>query len=312
MLQKCRINGMLFLIVSLFTFGCASALLPEEEPVQENPTLQSVDYPAPESIIVPPSGYPAPLAIAPQSIPYPEPERPTAVQILSVDVVDRFAHNQTVFTQGLAWIDGVLYESGGLRGQSALYQVNLADGQPIQSVSIDEAFFAEGIAVLDDKIIMLTWQSETALIFDRDTFAEIGRFNYSGEGWGLCYDKSNGQLWMSDGSQQIVSRNPKTFEITGEISVTFDGSPVTQINELECLDGVIYANLWKSDKIVGIDQLTGNVIYEINALDLLTSEEQAGLQPGRQVLNGIAFNEDTGRFYLTGKHWPRLFEVEFK
>ncbi|MFK7800550.1 MAG: glutaminyl-peptide cyclotransferase [Anaerolineae bacterium] len=304
---------LLFFIV--LVVGCAPGQLPEEEPIPTSlpPSPVSAAYPSPIiATSVPPIAYPSPAKALSQALPYPEPEFVLAPKLLQTEVVNSYPHSTSVFTQGLMWTNGFLYESGGLRGQSALYQVNLADGQPVQQMAIDETFFAEGIALVDDKIIMLTWQAQTALVFDRETFAEIGRFNYTGQGWGLCYDESNGQLWMSDGSQRIVSRDPTTFEPTGEIFVTLSGAPLTQINELECVDGTIYANLWKSDKIVGISSETGNVELEIDASGMLSDEEKATLQAGRQVLNGIAYNAETGRFYLTGKQWPRLFEVEFK
>ena len=321
-------------LVCLFLFGCASlepnmeidpTVLAEptkvehvtaviEEPTLIEPTaVANPRYPAPSNRVELSEAYPQPLA-QPQK-PYPEPEveisQSTATQ-LKVEVIKSYPHSNTVFTQGLLWADGYFYESGGLYGQSALYRVGLDDGMPLQQVSIDESFFAEGIALVDDRIIMLTWQEQTALVFDKQTFEEVGRFSYSGQGWGLCFDESSGQLWMSDGSERIVSRNPETFEVTGEITVTLNGNPIAQINELECVDELIYANLWKSDRIVGINSKTGYVEVEIDAAGLLSAEEQAQLQPGRHVLNGIAYNQETGRFYLTGKKWPKLYEVEFR
>ncbi len=224
----------------------------------------------------------------------------------------QYPHNTQVFTQGLHWQpEGYFYESGGQRGRSALYRVNVQDGTAVMQAPIDPNFFAEGIAVIDDRIIMLTWQAQTAIVFDRDTFQEIGRFTYEGEGWGLCYDGSTNQLWMSNGSDRLVSRNPDTFEVTSEILVRLAGEPVFQINELECVGDLIYANLWKTDTIIGIDQTSGQVVRQVDASSLLTDEERGALQAGRQVLNGIAYDGQSGNFYLTGKEWPKLFEVKF-
>ncbi len=271
------------------------------------------------------SGYPEPLQLG-----YPEPEsssgypKPEKMQVepagngvkldvgkLRPNIVAQYPHNSDVFTQGLIWHDGAFYESGGLRGQSALYRVGLEDGVATQKVSIDDSFFGEGIAVVADRIIMLTWQAGVALVFDKASFEEIGRFNYDGEGWGLCYDETGNQLWMSNGSSVIVSRDPDTFEVTREVPVTEAGSSVTQLNELECVGDRIYANIWKSDRLVGIDMQTGDVIASIDASSLLTEAEWAALNPGSQVLNGIAYNKESETFYLTGKQWPKLFEVTF-
>ncbi len=230
---------------------------------------------------------------------------------LRTSVVAKYPHSTEVFTQGLVWLDGAFYESGGLYGQSALYRVGLEDGIATQKAAIDDTFFGEGIAVVGDRIIMLTWQAGVAIVFDRETFEEVGRFAYEGQGWGLCYDEAENQLWMSNGSNIIVSRNPDTFEITNQISVAEADGPVSQLNELECVGERIYSNIWKSDRIVAIDKQTGEVIATIDASDLLTDEERAQLNPNDQVLNGIAYNQASETFYLTGKQWPALFEVTF-
>lgn len=283
------------------------------EPTQAAPgEVEETGYPAPVLEVDFAEGYPEPLDQQPSQA-YPEPEAvQSKIELQKAVVIESYPHNSSVFTQGLVWADGNFYESGGLYGESALYKVGLEDGMPIQQIPIDEDFFAEGIALVDDRIIMLTWQSQTAIVFDRETFEETGRLSYTGQGWGLCFDENSGLLWMSDGSERVASRDPDTFKVTGEISVSLNGLPVTQINELECVDGVIYANLWKSDRIIGIDSATGNVTIEIDASGLLSAEEQAQLQQGRHVLNGIAYNRETERFYLTGKNWPKLFEVEFR
>lgn len=308
--MRLKIKTALWLgLVCIGLWGCAAPAVPEVATETTNATNIDMESAYPE-----PAAYPAPLAQQPQTA-YPEPDtgsEPSMVTQLQVAVVASYPHQQAVFTQGLVWADGFFYESGGLYGRSALYRVGVDDGEPVQQVVLDETLFAEGLALVDGRLILLTWKGGTALVFDRETLTEVGRFEYTGEGWGLCYDESRSELWMSDGSDRLVRRDPTTFEAIGELRVTRNGAPVTQINELECVDGIIYANLWKFDQIVGIDADTGVVEFEVDASTLLSAEERAQLQTGHEVLNGIAYNGETGRFFLTGKHWPKLFEVEFR
>jgi glutaminyl-peptide cyclotransferase len=164
--------------------------------------------------------------------------------------------------------------------------------------------FGEGLALAGDRFIQLTWQNNVAMIYDLD-FNRQGTFDYEGEGWGLCYDGT--KLVMSDGSNRLFFRNPQTFALIGEVSVTRDGAAVSRLNELECVGKLVYANVYQTDTIVRIDSASGQVLTTIDASGLLTAAERAGTD----VLNGIAFDSASGHFFLTGKLWPKLFEVRF-
>ena len=221
-----------------------------------------------------------------------------------VEVLQVLPHDRTAFTQGLVWQDGALYESTGLRGRSELRRVDRASGQVQQRVALEPNFFGEGLALVDDRLIMLTWQEHVARVFDR-SFQVVGEFSYPTEGWGLCYDGS--RLVMSDGSSTLYFRDPTTFDVLGSVLVTLDGQPTEMLNELECVGDWVYANVWQTDTIVRIDPATGQVHAVIDASGLLAPSER----PGTDVLNGIAYDPDQDVFLITGKLWPHLYEVRF-
>ena len=223
------------------------------------------------------------------------------------EVLATYPHDENAFTQGLLLFDGNLYESTGLFGRSSLREVNLGTGEVIRMLPLDSEYFAEGLAQVDDKLVQLTWQNGRAFVYDLDTFNEEGRFSYKTEGWGLCYDGES--LYMTDGSATLFERDPETFEILSEKRVTLDNEPVTQLNELECVGEHVYANVWQTDRIVKIDKKSGRVVSNIDASDLFPIAERPA--DPNAVLNGIAYNPDTDTFYLTGKLWPKLFEVRF-
>ena len=226
-------------------------------------------------------------------------------QQLVPEVISVRKHDPTAFTQGLLLYNGVFYESTGLNGQSSLRRVDPATGKVQAKVDVPEQYFAEGLALVGDRLIQLTWQEGTAFVYDVDTLEQTSTFSYEGEGWGLCYDGS--QLYMSDGSDTLFLRNPQTFELQGELLVTVGGQGVPLLNELECVGDYIYANVWKTDLILKIEKATGEVEAVINAAGLLTPGEAAEAD----VLNGIAYDEAKDVFYITGKLWPSLFEVKF-
>ena len=230
---------------------------------------------------------------------------PAVLQQLRVEVLDRRPHDRGSFTEGLVIAGGKLYEGTGLRGQSTLREVDARTGAVTRSISIDNKYFGEGIAVVDDRVIFLTWQEHTALVFRLSDFKQVTTFSYDTEGWGLCDDGS--RLVMSDGTNQLYFRNRSTFAVQGKVSVTKDGVPIDQLNELECVDGQVYANVWQTDTIVRIDPASGNVTAEIDASGLLTADEKRGTD----VLNGIAYDPAKKTFLLTGKYWPTMFEVRF-
>ncbi len=215
-----------------------------------------------------------------------------------------YPHDPQAFTQGLLWVGETLYESTGLYGSSTLREVSLSTGAVQQSHSLAPNEFGEGLALVDQRLIQLTWKSGRAHVYDRDSFQLVRSFEYTGEGWGLCFDGN--RLVMSDGSSSLFFREPSTFDVTGSVVVTRDGYRVQRLNELECVNGWVYANVWQTKQIVKIDPRTGEVNATITADNLLTPEESAAAD----VLNGIAYEPTTRRFAITGKLWPKLFEVE--
>ena len=225
---------------------------------------------------------------------------------LTVKVHRVLAHDPEAFTQGLLWSDGKLYESTGRRGRSELRQLDPATGRVERRVPISRMHFGEGLALTGDRLVMLTWHAERAYVFAVDDFSRTGLKSYRGEGWGLCHDGT--RFVMSDGSSTLTFRDTDSFAVTGSIAVTAAGRPVPGLNELECALGAVYANVFGQDYLVRIDPLTGQVSDWIDATGLL----DADLVSGADVLNGIAFDPDSGRFYLTGKLWPRMYEVTFE
>jgi glutamine cyclotransferase len=228
---------------------------------------------------------------------------------LRVDVLATMPHDEQLFTQGLEIADGVLYEGTGLVGESVLRATALQPGprtgRVLAQVELPEPLFGEGITVIGDRIWQLTWKSGVAIERDRDTLAALRRMHYEGEGWGLCYDGQ--RLVHSDGSDRLAFRDPVTFEPIGSVLVRRDGQPVTELNELECVGGAVWANVWQTDRIVRIDPDSGAVTAVVDASGLLDPAQRA--EAG--VLNGIAAIPGTGQFLITGKNWPTMFRVRF-
>ena len=229
----------------------------------------------------------------------------TAVEQSEVQVHRVLPHDPQAFTQGLLWWNGKLYESLGERGKSELRRIDPATGEVEQRAPIPVFFFGEGLALAGERLVMLTWQAQRAFLFHRDSFAKLGTFTYQGEGWGLCHDGA--RFVMSDGSSKLTFRNSASFAFAGTVEVTLDGVPLAHLNELECVAGAVYANVWQRDFIVRIDPTSGRVTQRIDASGLL----DAAAAPAAGVLNGIAYNPESQRFYITGKRWPQLFEVTF-
>lgn len=263
---------------------------------------------SPEAPSAPPRETPpeaaTPSAPMQSTAPSQAPSRPA--ERLKVKVLATLPHDPKAYTQGLIWSDGSLYESAGQYGESTLRQVDPKTGQVLRSVTVPPNFFAEGLARAGDRLIQLTWQEGVALLYDLATFERRGELPYSGEGWGLCHDGQ--RLIMSDGSDVLTFRDPATFAATGRVNVTLDGAPLPQLNELECVDGAVYANVYYSEEIVRIDPATGRVAARIDASRLLSREERMRVD----VLNGIAYKPETKTFLLTGKNWPKMFEVVFE
>jgi len=226
---------------------------------------------------------------------------------LRVEVLARYPHDTAAFTQGLELAGSDLYEGTGQYGESELRVVDLASGTVRRRVSLPETAFGEGITVLESRIWQITWREGIAYERDRETLDVLREVTYDGEGWGICHDDAADRLVMSDGTDRLTFRDPATFDPTGSVTVTRDGTPLRDINELECVDGQVWANVWRTDEIVRIDPATGQVVAEVDAGDLLTGAEQAGVD----VLNGIAAVPGTDDFLITGKYWPALFRVRF-
>ena len=232
------------------------------------------------------------------------------VPILVPQVLHEYPHDSSAFTQGLLWHEGYLYESTGRWGQSSLRRVVIETGVPETSIALDEAYFAEGLERVGDRLIQLTWRAGLAFVYDFDSLELIDTLEYDGEGWGLCYDGR--YLFMSDSTARLSIREPDNFQLIFRGAVTLDGQviPAQLLNELECVGDHIYANAWNTDYIFRIDKFGGVITAVINATGLLSAAEREALSSG-SVLNGIAYNDETETFYITGKNWPKLFEVVF-
>lgn len=230
------------------------------------------------------------------------------ITVYSIEVLETYEHDSGSFTQGLLYHDGLLYESAGQYGRSQLREVDPETGEVLEAVDVPEEYFAEGLELVDGRLIQLTWRENTAFVYDLETFEQLDTITYEGEGWGLCSDGE--YIYMSDGTPFLTLRDRETFEVVFDGLVTFQGSPVPQINELECVGDYVYANIWQTDVIVQIDKTNGVVVGVIDASTLLPEDEKASLG-SQQVLNGIAYNPDDDTFFITGKEWPKMFKVRF-
>lgn len=231
----------------------------------------------------------------------------TAVQTAGYEVVNTFRHDPQAFTQGLVFRDGFLFESTGQHGESTLRKVDLATGKVLKSYSVPEEYFAEGMTILGDKIYQITWQENTAFVYDLN-FKLLKELKYAGDGWGLTNDGTH--LIMSDGTQVIRFMNPETFETERTIEIKdTKGRPVREINELEFIKGEIWANIWHSDFIMRIDPKDGKIL---GVVDLKGISPDDVAKDSENVLNGIAYDAVGDRIFVTGKQWAKLFEIKLK
>jgi glutamine cyclotransferase len=219
-------------------------------------------------------------------------------------VVAVYPHDPLAFTQGLAYRDGVLYEGTGLYGGSALRETRLETGEVVRSQSLPPQLFGEGIALWEDRLVQLTWRSGIGLVWDLENLTVAETFVYPTEGWGITSDGRS--LIMSDGSSILRFLDPETFRVTGTVEVLAEGAPLQKLNELEYVEGLIYANVWETEMIAIISPETGVVVGWIDLSGLLTEEER--LRAG--VLNGIAYDPENDRLLVTGKLWPKIFQIE--
>ena len=230
-----------------------------------------------------------------------------ATPVYKYKVINRYAHDPAAFTQGLLVDQGRLYESTGLLGQSSLREVDLASGRITRMVKLPQRVFGEGLVLWKDKLIQLTWRSGTAFVFDKKTFQFIKQHKYTTEGWGITHD--NTYLIMSDGSSQLYFRDPDTFEVKRKLEVTDQGKAIDKLNELEYINGAIYANIWQSERIAIISPATGKVSAWLDLTGIDRSMNRKS-RPQDNVLNGIAYDKENHRLFVTGKRWPVMYEIE--
>lgn len=228
----------------------------------------------------------------------------TKPQHYTYNIVSIYSHNETAFTQGLVFEDGLLYEGTGLYGYSTLRRVELETGKILQIYALPSKFFGEGITIFDDTIIQLTWKSNKGLVYDKNSFELLQEFSYPADGWGITYDGS--KLIMSNGTSTLQFLDPETFQQVGQVEVYDpDTGPVDMLNELEYIHGKVYANIWKEERIAIINSQTGQVTGWIY-LDGIYDLENQDIE---NVLNGIAYDEKGDRLFVTGKRWSQLFEI---
>lgn len=230
----------------------------------------------------------------------------TRVERLVPEIVAAYPHDRQAFTQGLVAVGEEVLESTGLYGSSSLRRVKLATGKVLVEVVLPSRTFAEGLALVGERLVQLTWQEGKAMVWSAASFQPRGELAYEGEGWGLCFDGEH--LVMSDGSETLALREPDSFGVLATVVVTREGVPQGELNELECVGPDVWANVWGSEEIVRIDRASGKVTAVVDASGLLSPAERAGTD----VLNGIAYRPEKGTFLLTGKFWPKVFEVKFK
>jgi glutaminyl-peptide cyclotransferase len=219
-------------------------------------------------------------------------------------VLHTWPHDPAAYTQGLIYEDGHLYESTGLNGHSSLREVDLQTGRVLREHDLPDEYFGEGLTNWKNTLLQITWKAHTGFVYDRSTFRLLRTFHYSGEGWGLTQDGHS--LILSDGTSNLRFLDPDTFEQVRSLAVTDQGKPLTQINELEYIHGLIYANIWFSNRIARISPQTGRVVGWINLTGIIPLVE---LRSNDSVLNGIAYDSENNRLLVTGKLWPKLFEI---
>ena len=230
-------------------------------------------------------------------------QKSAAAPVFGYEVVNVYPHDRGAFTQGLLFRDGVLYESTGMNGRSSLRKVQLETGKVLQQTNVDARYFAEGLTDWGTRLIQLTWNTNIGFVYDLASFKQVRTFSYTGEGWGLARDDR--RLIMSDGTSTLRFLDPQTLTVTGQIQVVDADTPVRELNELEVIDGQIYANVWLTDRIAIIAPSTGRVTGWINLAGLMGR----GTVSGDAVLNGIAYDASRRRLFVTGKLWPSLFEI---
>ena len=252
---------------------------------------------------------PAPISRGVANQPLAQRTVPPAL-VTPVEVLGAYPHDTSAFTEGLVWYDGGFFESTGLNSESTVRRVAFPSGDVVKSVKLSSEYFGEGLAMVDDRLLQLTWQGQLGFIYDRDSFDSRGTFSYTttnGEGWGMTYDGTS--LILSDGSDTLTFIDPATYKVAKTLPVTLDRKPIDQLNELEWIRGEVWANVWLTDLIVRINPNSGAVV---GVLDMTGLFPPALRTDRDNVLNGIAYDESTDRIFITGKRWPSVFEIRVK
>lgn len=297
-------------LILLLALLAACTQTPTPAPTKTPPALPTQPYPAPEPTMTP-AGYPEPIPV-PTVDPYPVATvaSDTAVLIPSIprytyQIINSYPHDPNAYTQGLVYEDGVFYEGTGLHGQSSLRRVDVASGEVQQMISLDEQYFGEGIVIWQDRIIQLTWRENTGFVYDKNSFELLQEFSYPTEGWGITHDGE--KLIVSDGTATLYFWDPETLAEIGRVVVFDERGPVMQLNELEYVEGEVWAHVWQTDLIARIDPMTGQVVGWIDLTGLLDMDV---VTQNVNVLNGTAYDDATDRLFVTGKLWPQLYEIE--
>jgi glutamine cyclotransferase len=234
------------------------------------------------------------------------PNHASQTPVYTFEIVHTFPHDPAAFTQGLVYRDGFLYEGTGLRGQSSLRKVRLETGEVLQRIDLAPELFGEGIALLKNEVVQLTWQSQIGFVYSLSDFRLLRRFSYPGEGWGLTTNGKGSEFFMSDGTSEIRVLDAGTLAEKRRFTVRDGNTPIDQLNELEFVEGEIFANVWQTNRIARISPQSGRVMGWIDLKGLLSPIYR--LEPGA-VLNGIAYDADRKRLFVTGKLWPSIFEI---
>ncbi|MBA3319867.1 MAG: glutaminyl-peptide cyclotransferase [Pyrinomonadaceae bacterium] len=286
-------NKIIFLLLSLFLSACEDTATSNSNP------KTTPNQPASTTA----QNVPSPLATTSEQSPAAISSN-SGVPTFGYEVVATYPHARDAFTQGLIFQDGQLWESTGQYGESSLRKVDLKTGKVLRKVDVPDEFFAEGMTALHGKVYQLTWQERKGFIYEADSFKQSGEFAYQGQGWGLTHDGQ--MLIMSNGTNQLRFLDPATLQVTRTIAVMDNGEPLNQLNELEYVKGEIYANIWQTDKIVKLNPESGKVLGWIDLTGLLPTRDYT---PETDVLNGIAYDANADRLFVTGKLWPKLFEI---
>ncbi|MEZ4730361.1 MAG: glutaminyl-peptide cyclotransferase [Caldilineaceae bacterium] len=305
--MKAVIGGVAFLTLMNISTACGSAEptatavpLIVASSTSTQPAITSL-LPTPTVGSVPQIGFQSPL---PPQTHAPNAEQGNDVAHYTYEIVNTFPHDPNAFTQGLVFDEGVLYEGTGLYGRSSLRRVDLESGAVLTQVLLPDILFGEGITIVEDQIYQLTWREQTGLIYDKTTFALQQQFTYPTEGWGITFDGA--RLIVSDGTARLSFWDPDSLAELGSVEVHDETGPVVRLNELEYIQGEVFANIWQTDRIARIAPATGKVVGWIDLSGLLPAADRTA---ATDVLNGIAYLAEDNRLFVTGKLWPKLFEI---